>query len=134
MAFQRIIPDRLVDPERVRRVILCSGKVYYDLLTTRTAAKRDDIALIRVEQLYPLQPQHVLEVLKPYKPGTDLVWVQEEPWNSGGWYYINARLPPMLNGRFPLRCVARVESASPATGSHAAHKLEQERLIAEALE
>jgi 2-oxoglutarate dehydrogenase E1 component len=133
-AFQRIIPDRVVDPEKARRVILCSGKVYYDLLTTRNAAKRDDIALIRVEQLYPLQPQHVLELLKPYKTGTDLVWVQEEPSNSGAWYYINARLPAMLNGRFPLRCVSRVESASPATGSHAAHKLEQERLIAEALE
>jgi 2-oxoglutarate dehydrogenase E1 component len=133
-AFQRIIPDRVVDPEKARRVILCSGKVYYDLLTTRNAAKRDDIALIRVEQLYPLQPQHVIDLLKPYKTGTDLVWVQEEPSNSGAWYYINARLPAMLNGRFPLRCVSRVESASPATGSHAAHKLEQERLIAEALE
>jgi 2-oxoglutarate dehydrogenase E1 component len=132
--FQRIIPDRTVDPERVRRVILCSGKVYYDLLTTRNSAKRDDIALIRVEQLYPLQPQHVIDVLRPYKTGTDLVWVQEEPWNSGAWYYINARVPAMLNGRFTLRCVSRVESASPATGSHAAHKLEQERLIAEALE
>ena len=69
-----------------------------------------------------------------YKSGTDLVWVQEEPSNSGAWYYINARVPPMLSGRFSLRCVSRVESASPATGSHAAHKLEQERLIAEALE
>jgi 2-oxoglutarate dehydrogenase E1 component len=133
-AFQRIIPDRAVDPEKARRVILCTGKVYYDLLAARSSSKRDDIALIRVEQLYPLQPQHVLEVLKPYKNGTDLVWVQEEPWNSGAWYYMNARLPPMLQGRFALRCVSRVESASPATGSHAAHKLEQERLIAEALE
>jgi 2-oxoglutarate dehydrogenase E1 component len=133
-AFQRIIPDRVIAPEKARRVILCSGKVYYDLLATRSNSKRDDVALIRVEQLYPLQAQHVLEVLKPYKNGTDLVWVQEEPSNSGAWYYINARVPPMLNGRFSLRCVSRVESASPATGSHAAHKLEQERLIAEALE
>jgi 2-oxoglutarate dehydrogenase E1 component len=132
--FQRIIPDRSVDPARARRIILCSGKVYYDLLAACSSAKRDDIALIRVEQLYPLQPQHVLDVLRPYKSGTDLVWVQEEPWNSGAWYYMNARLPPMLNGRFSLRCVSRVESASPATGSHSAHKLEQERLIAEALE
>ena len=76
----------------------------------------------------------MIEALKPYKTGTDLVWVQEEPWNSGAWFYINARLPQMVAGRFTLRCVSRVESASPATGSHAAHKLEQERLIAEALE
>ncbi len=131
--FQRIIPDRVVDPKSARRVILCSGKVYYDLLAARTVLKKNDVALIRVEQLYPLQTQHVNEVLKPYKEGTDLVWVQEEPWNSGAWYFINARLPGMLHGRFPLRCVSRAESASPATGSHAAHKLEQERLIEEAL-
>lgn len=132
-SFQRIIPDTTVDPKSTRRVILCTGKVYYDLLAARTVLKKNDIALIRVEQLYPLQPQHVNEVLKPYKEGTDLVWVQEEPWNSGAWYFMNARLPRMLNGRFPLRCVSRAESASPATGSHSAHKLEQERLIEEAL-
>jgi 2-oxoglutarate dehydrogenase E1 component len=132
-SFQRIIPDTTVDPKAARRVILCSGKVYYDLAAARATAKKSDIAIIRVEQLYPLQQQHVREVLKPYKEGTDLVWVQEEPWNSGAWYSMNARLPAMLNGRFPLRCVARAESASPATGSHAAHKLEQERLIEEAL-
>jgi len=133
-SFQRIIPDRAIAPEKARRVILCSGKVYYDLLAARESAKIDDIALIRLEQLYPLQAQHLLDTLKPYKTGTDLVWVQEEPWNSGAWYFINARVPQMLNGRMPLRCVSRVESASPATGSHAAHKLEQARLIAEALE
>ncbi|HEX6241419.1 MAG TPA: 2-oxoglutarate dehydrogenase E1 component [Polyangiales bacterium] len=133
-SFQRIIPDRAIAPETTRRVILCSGKVYYDLLAARESAKITDVALIRVEQLYPLQAQHVIETLKPYKTGTDLVWVQEEPWNSGAWYFINARLPQILSGRFQLRCVSRVESASPATGSHAAHKLEQARLIAEALE
>jgi 2-oxoglutarate dehydrogenase E1 component len=132
-SFQRIIPDTSVNPGKTRRVILCSGKVYYDLAAARAAQKIQDVAIIRIEQLYPLQPQHVLEVLKPYKKGTDLVWVQEEPWNSGAWYHMNARLPPMLEGRFPLRCVSRVESASPATGSNAAHKLEQERLVQEAL-
>jgi 2-oxoglutarate dehydrogenase E1 component len=131
--FKRIIPDTSVDPKGVRRIILCTGKIYYDLLAARTQAKRHDIAIIRIEQLYPLQPQHIQQVLAPYKDGTDLVWVQEEPWNSGGWYFMNARLPAMLNGRFGLRCVSRPESASPATGSHGAHKLEQERLIAEAL-
>ncbi|MFT3927998.1 MAG: 2-oxoglutarate dehydrogenase E1 component [Myxococcales bacterium] len=131
--FKRIIPDLSVDPSNVRRVILCSGKVYYDLLAARTHQKRNDIALIRLEQLYPLRPSHIQEVLAPFKSGTDLVWVQEEPWNSGAWYHINARLPPMLEGRFGIRCVSRVESASPATGSNAAHKLEQERLIQEAL-
>jgi 2-oxoglutarate dehydrogenase E1 component len=131
--FQRIIPDAVVDPKQARRVLLCTGKVYYDLLAARDAAGQKDIAIIRIEQLYPLQPKHVREVLAPYADGTDLVWVQEEPWNSGGWYFMNARLPGMLEGRLPLRCVTRAESASPATGSHAAHKLEQERLVSEAL-
>jgi 2-oxoglutarate dehydrogenase E1 component len=131
--FQRIIPDLAVDPSGVRRIILCSGKVYYDLLAARTQKKRSDVALIRLEQLYPIQPSHIREVLAPYESGTDLVWVQEEPWNSGAWYHINARLPAMLGGRFGLRCVSRSESASPATGSNASHKLEQERLIQEAL-
>jgi 2-oxoglutarate dehydrogenase E1 component len=132
-SFQRIIPDTTVDPKTARRVIMCSGKVYYDLVAAREALKKTDVAIIRVEQLYPLQPAHVQAVLKPYKKGTDLVWVQEEPWNSGAWFFMNARLPPMLEGRFSLRAVTRAESASPATGSHAAHKLEQERLINEAL-
>jgi 2-oxoglutarate dehydrogenase E1 component len=131
--FQRIIPDTEIAPKSARRVILCSGKVYYDLVAARRAAKKNDIAVIRLEQLYPLQPEHIQEVLAPYNDGTDLMWVQEEPWNSGAWYFINARVPAMLNGRMPLRCVSRAESASPATGSNAAHKLEQERLIEEAL-
>jgi len=131
--FQRIIPDLTVDAATARRVVLCSGKVYYDLLAARTAANKHDVAIVRIEQLHPLQAEHVQAVLAPYKDGTDVVWTQEEPFNSGAWYYLNAHLPAMLNGRFPLRCVSRAESASPATGSHAAHKLEQERLVAQAL-
>ncbi len=131
--FKRIIPDLSVDPANVRRIILCTGKVYYDLLAARTRQKRDDVALIRLEQLYPLRPSEIQDVLAPFKSGTDLVWTQEEPWNSGGWYHINARLPAILQGRFVIRCVSRAESASPATGSNAAHKLEQERLVQEAL-
>jgi 2-oxoglutarate dehydrogenase E1 component len=77
--FQRIIPDTSVNPTGVRRIILCSGKVYYDLLAGRAAQKREDIALIRLEQLYPLQPAHIREVLAPYTKGTDLVWVQGSP-------------------------------------------------------
>jgi 2-oxoglutarate dehydrogenase E1 component len=131
--FQRIIPDLVVDPATARRVVLCSGKVYYDLLAARNASTKHDVAIVRIEQLYPLQAEHIQAVLAPYRDGTDVVWTQEEPFNSGAWYYLNARLPTMLNGRFPLRCVSRAESASPATGSHAAHKLEQERLVAQAL-
>jgi 2-oxoglutarate dehydrogenase E1 component len=132
-SFQRIIPDDVIDPKAARRVILCSGKVYYDLLAARTVMKKNDIAIIRFEQLYPLRPEHVQAVLKPYKDNTDVVWLQEEPRNSGAWYFINAHLQDMLDGRFKVRGITRPESGSPATGSHAAHKLEQERLIQEGL-
>jgi len=133
-AFQRVIPDTVVDREKARRIVLCTGKVYYDLLAGRTERGIDDVALVRLEQLYPLQSQPLLDALEGFAPGTDVVWVQEEPWNSGAWYFINARLPGVLGGRFPLRAITRPESASPATGSHAAHKIEQAQLIAQALE
>jgi 2-oxoglutarate dehydrogenase E1 component len=131
-SFQRLIPDRDVPAKRAKRVIACSGKVYYDLLEGREAAGRDDVAIVRVEQLYPLRPQEVQEFFAPYPDGTDLVWAQEEPFNSGAWYFMNANLPRLLGDRLPLRCVSRAPSASPATGSSNAHKLEQQQLVEEA--
>ncbi len=130
--FERIIVDREVNPKKVKRVLLCSGKVYFDLAEQRQKTGRDDVAILRFEQLYPLRADEVRAALAPYASGTDLVWVQEEPFNSGAWYFMNARLPAMLEGRFTLRCVSRSESASPATGSDKAHHLEQTQLIEEA--
>ncbi len=132
--FQRIIPDHEVtDAKRVKRVLLCSGKVYYDLVAARLERKQDDVAIVRVEQLYPLRKSELQSVLAKYQDGTQVVWVQEEPWNMGAWYYMQARLPEVLGGRLPLSCVSRPESASPATGSHSAHKIEQDRLVDQAL-
>ena len=132
-SFQRVIPDVAVDPKAVRKVLLCSGKVYWDLHAARAERKAMDVAIIRLEQLYPLSRSELDAALAPYANGTPLFWVQEDPWNMGAWYFLCARLPGMLGGRFPLGCVAREESASPATGSHASHKLEQSRLLDEAL-
>ncbi len=129
--FRRIIPDDRVDPAEARRVILCSGKLYFDLLSAREEHEAHDVAIVRLEQLYPLRASELREVLAPYPEGVDLVWAQEEPWNMGAWFFLSARLPAMLEGR-PVRCVAREESASPATGSHASHILEQRRLLASA--
>lgn len=130
--FQRIIADEpSIDPKTVRRVLLCSGKVYYALLERREKLKANDIAIVRVEQLYPLRAEELQEQLARYPDNTDLVWVQEEPWNMGAWFFMRARLPDILNGRFDLRCIARPESASPATGSSASHKLEEELLLNE---
>jgi 2-oxoglutarate dehydrogenase E1 component len=128
-SFQRIIPDRDLAPEKVKKVLLCSGKIYYDLMAARRELGRSDVAIIRIEQIYPLQPDHLAEVLRPYADGTPLLWVQEEPWNMGAWYYMRARLPAMIERRMPLSCVSRPESASPATGSYGAHKIEQARLM-----
>jgi 2-oxoglutarate dehydrogenase E1 component len=128
--FQRIIPDQAgLDPKKVKRVLLCSGKVYYDLEKHRQETKREDVAIMRAEQLYPLRKGELERMLTPYGDGTQLVWVQEEPWNMGAWYYMQARLPGLVGPRFPLSCVSRPESASPATGLTSAHKLEQEHLI-----
>jgi len=129
--FHRILPDTEIDPQKARRVILCSGKVYYDILEKREELGRDDIAIIRFEQLYPLRVEEIRSILGVYKEGTDLVWAQEEPWNMGAWFFMNSRMPKILEGRCTLRCVAREESASPATGSRASHVLEQKMLVDE---
>jgi 2-oxoglutarate dehydrogenase E1 component len=131
-SFQRVIPDQgKLDPKKVKRVLLCSGKVYYDLVARRAETKRDDVAVVRLEQIYPIN-EELVRALSVYEDGTDLVWVQEEPWNMGSWHHLALSLPRILGKRLPLREVTRAESASPATGSAAAHKLEQKMLLDEA--
>lgn len=129
--FQRVIGDPTADPAKVKRVLLCSGKVYYDLLDARRKLNRDDVAIVRLEQLYPIN-EELAEALDVYPAGTPLVWVQEEPRNMGPWYFMNANLHKHIGDRLPLSVVARPAAASPATGSKASHDLEQERLLAEA--
>ncbi|NUQ74111.1 MAG: 2-oxoglutarate dehydrogenase E1 component [Polyangiaceae bacterium] len=130
--FHRVLADTSgVDPHDVKRILLCSGKVYYDLAVARELRNQRDVAILRLEQLYPLNDE-LVNALAPYKEGTRLIWVQEEPRNYGSWYYINANLPQHLHHRFPLSVVARAPSASPATGSRASHLLEQKMLIDEA--
>ena len=131
-AFQRIIPDDpAIDPGKVRRLVMCTGKIYYDLLERRERDNVADVGILRVEQLYPLRPSELQARLAPYPKDVDLVWVQEEPWNMGAWYFMRARLPEILGDEQPLRCIARPESASPATGSRASHQMEQRLLIDE---
>jgi 2-oxoglutarate dehydrogenase E1 component len=130
--FQRVIPDVSdIDPSDVKRVLLCSGKVYYDLAQMREVRGRRDVAIVRLEQLFPIN-QELVSALAPYADGTELTWVQEEPRNYGAWYFINANLPRILGSRLPIVCVARAASSSPATGSKASHLLEQKLLLDEA--
>ncbi len=131
-AFQRIIPDAETDASKVKRVLLCTGKIYYDLLEKRTELKRRDVAIVRVEQLYPLRDETLEAPLAVYPDGTPAFWVQEEPENMGAWRFWKARFGDRLLDRLPFGGVYRPESASPATGSSAAHKIEQEMLVTKA--
>jgi 2-oxoglutarate dehydrogenase E1 component len=126
--FQRVIADSR-GPKKASRVLLCTGKVWYDLDKRRTELGRNDVAIVRVEQLYPLPDVYLRAAIDQYEDGTPVVWVQEEPENMGAWRHLRARFGPMLFGRFPLSGVSRTESASPATGSASCHKLEQQELL-----
>jgi 2-oxoglutarate dehydrogenase E1 component len=136
--FRMVIPeiDELVAADAVKRVVLCSGKVYYDLLQTRRDKGIEDVAILRLEQFYPF-PQHTLaKLLAPYV-NADLVWCQEEPMNMGGWNFVDRRIEAVLsevaiNARRPVYA-GRVEAASPATGLARTHVAEQAALVADAL-
>ncbi|MDA8744463.1 2-oxoglutarate dehydrogenase E1 component [Rubripirellula amarantea] len=132
-SFKKILPDRKVKLADAKRLIMCTGKVYYDLLAARTEKEIKDIAIMRIEQLYPLTTDEVMSTLKDLPEGSELVWVQEEPTNMGAWPYLKLNFYDEWAKRFKVHRVSRVESASPSTGSLAAHKLEQADLIAEAL-
>ena len=128
--FQPVLPDSGSDAASVRRVLLCSGKVYYDLAAARTKQERGDIAIVRVEQLYPLPAAELRAELERF-PDAELVWVQEEPANQGGWPFIALNLPEHLGGR-PLLRVTRRASASPAVGSLSKHEAQQREIVASA--
>jgi 2-oxoglutarate dehydrogenase E1 component len=114
-------------------VILCTGKIYYELDERRHKMEVATPPIVRLEQLYPLPMDELKNALAPLADGTPLVWVQEEPENMGAWRFLHANWGDKLFGRFPLTCVSRPASASPATGSKKAHEREQEQLIERAL-
>ncbi len=125
--FRLVLEDpRQPEPASVKRVVFCSGKVFYDVDRQREDVARDEVALIRVEQLYPCPGDDITAAYGRY-PGAEVVWLQEEPENMGAWPYMRWRLSEVL-GR-PVTVIARPESASPATGSHKMHLAEQQDLI-----
>ncbi|HZQ47009.1 MAG TPA: 2-oxoglutarate dehydrogenase E1 component, partial [Verrucomicrobiae bacterium] len=130
--FQRIIPDPL-DAAETERVLLCTGKIYYDLEKQRRESKRLGAAIVRLEQLYPLRNEQVELALAGYRSGTPVFWVQEEPENMGAWRYIDTQFGEMVRRSFPFEPICRPASASPATGSANSHKQEQQELLAQAL-
>ena len=136
--FQLVLPGKaLADPAKVQQVVMCSGKVYYDLLEEREKREITDVQLIRVEQLYPFPKDELSEALAPYDRNCILVWCQEESRNMGAWTFVNERICDVAeetgftNPR--PRYAGRAASASPATGSHARHLEEQSELVGQAL-
>jgi 2-oxoglutarate dehydrogenase E1 component len=129
--FEEILPSpKAGAASKVKRVILCSGKVYYDLLNYRTAQKIDNAAIIRIEQLYPLAEKKLGVMLKPFPKSAKLIWCQEESQNMGAWTFMEPRLRAMFKRE--VAYAGRNASASPAVGALVIHKREQAQLVAEA--
>jgi 2-oxoglutarate dehydrogenase E1 component len=121
-------------PAQVRRVVLCSGKVAVDLLTSELRAQSPEVAIVRVEQLYPFPWEDLKPVLARFPKLDEVVWLQEEPENMGAWEFVRPLLEEAFEGRWPLRYVGRARSASPSEGSMAWHAANQRMLIAEAFQ
>jgi 2-oxoglutarate dehydrogenase E1 component len=133
-SFHNVIDDPSApDRNRVRRVLLCSGKVYYTLAQAREkAARRDDVAIIRIEQLYPFPEAEIRAALDRYGRAAEICWVQEEPQNRGAWRFIEPRLRQMFPDQV-ITYVGREEAASPAVGSMKMHQVEEQELISHAM-
>ena len=132
--FARVIGEvDELSAEDVQRVVFCSGKVYFDLLKARRKEALRDVALIRIEQLYPFPTEEYQAILSRYPNARDVVWCQEEPQNQGAWYQIRHRLQELALGRRPVLYCGRAPAAAPATGIAKIHELEQQGLVAAAL-
>lgn len=133
-AFQLLIPEvDALEPQSVKRVILCAGKLYYELLQARRDKKITDIVILRIEQLYPFPYDELTHELQRYAAVKDIVWCQEEPKNQGAWYVSRERIQSCLGADQQLSLLSRLPSAAPSAGYHALHVRQQERLIEEAL-
>ena len=135
-SFQTVIPEiDTLDPKKVTRLVLCSGKVYYDLLEKRRAEGREDIAIVRIEQLYPFPEDDLVEILAPYTELKNVVWCQEEPMNQGAWYSSQHHMRRILgrhNKALVLEYAGRDASAAPACGYASMHAEQQEKLLQDA--
>jgi 2-oxoglutarate dehydrogenase E1 component len=130
--FNEVIDDSTIpDASPVSRLILCSGKIYYDLL----AARKPDqmVPIIRIEQLYPFPSAGLRSVLHRYPHAREVVWTQEEPMNMGGWVYVRPIIEAQVSPGQALSCISRPAAASPATGSLKTHLHEQENIVRQAL-
>jgi 2-oxoglutarate decarboxylase len=126
--FEPVLPDTTADPAKVRRVLMCSGKVYWDLVAKRQQLGRDDVAIVRVERLYPLPIDELRETLSRYGENVEMCWVQEEPSNQGAWPFMALRLPKRLGRPIELHRISRDASSAPAVGTKSRHDREQREI------
>lgn len=126
--FQPVIDDSVVDPDQVDRVVMVSGKLYWDLLAQRDKREDKKTALVRVEQLYPLDEDSIKALLERYPAGAQLVWAQEEPENQGAWPFMALNMPQLLGDR-EISVISRPASAATATGLKHVHEVQQQEVI-----
>lgn len=134
-SFRTVIDDdEVVDPTAVRRVLLCTGKIYYDLLNARRKREQGAVALVRLEQLYPFPDRELRAALERYPGVEEIFWVQEEAQNMGAWNFIHSRVEALIPAELELFYVGRDEAASPAAGSFQVHQAEQQEIVERAME
>ena len=132
--FEEVLDDgRIKDPKGVARIVFCTGKIYYEMLEATSTAPEGEVALVRIEQLYPFPVKKVESIIAKYKNVADVLWVQEEPQNMGAWTFVRPRLEALLSEPKKLRYVGRRDSGTTAEGSTKAHTTEQARIINEAV-
>ena len=135
--FQRVIADTEVPADKVTRVLMCTGKIYYELVEERAKRKDETVAIVRIEKLYPWWPHLIASALLPFPKLKECFWVQDEPSNMGALTFVTPRIEAVLRTlerKVKYDCVTRVESASPATGSHKAHVIEQLQILKQAFD
>ena len=131
--FKEVLDDPTADLEQITRIVFCSGKVYYDILEEKEKAQKNDFALIRVEQLYPLPLKQLKNLLLKYSQARRWEWIQEEPANMGPWKFINQNFLVSGIPGFFLHHTARPPTGSPATGSSKLHKIQQSLIVQKAM-
>jgi 2-oxoglutarate dehydrogenase E1 component len=134
--FMRVIDDAetAVQPTKVRRIVLCSGKIAVDLFTSERRADHPHVAVVRVEQLYPFPADLIKDVLERYSNGREVCWVQEEPENMGAWEFVRPELESLIDGRWPLRYIGRSRNSSPSEGSSSWHAANQRAIVDQVFE
>jgi len=134
-SFQNVLDDPAeLNAQRVRRVLFCSGKVFYTLDAARRKQGVEDVALVRVEQLYPFPEKEIRGIFAKYRLASEIAWVQDEPENRGAWRFFDARLRKILPENRVLSYYGREEAASPATGLYKMHLIEEQEILSHALE